>query len=62
MDTKSLISQAEAGRLLGLTRSRVGQLIQEGKLVTITIAGRPLVVAQSLQQFIHSRKASANKE
>lgn len=38
-----LISQTEAARIRGVTRSAIADLIRRGKLQTVEVAGRPLL-------------------
>ncbi len=52
-----LLSQTEAAKRLNLTRQRVRQLIDEGALIAVTVAGRPLVVESSLQHLIQKRNS-----
>ena len=43
--------QAEVGRRLGLHKSRIGQLIREGKLSTIEVRGRRYVTDSSVRLY-----------
>jgi hypothetical protein len=43
MNLNDLISQAEAARIHNVSRARVSQWINEGKLRTYNVAGRPLL-------------------
>lgn len=42
-DTDSLISQAEAAQLRGVSRASINQLIKRGRLQAVEIAGRKLL-------------------
>ena len=50
-----LITQAEAARRLGVTRGRVWQLIAEGRLPTVEIAGTPLVPTDAVEELAKER-------
>ncbi len=44
-------TQAEVGRRIGVTRSRVAQLLRERKLSLVTIRGRSYVSEDSIQRY-----------
>ena len=51
-DTRELVSIAETARLIGLGRSRVYDLLNQGDLRTVRIGGRRLVIRQSISDFV----------
>ena len=61
-----LISQAEAARLLGVTRSAVSYLVDDNKLRSESIAGRRLVYRSAVVEYGKTRaatqKAAAKKQ
>jgi hypothetical protein len=48
---EGLISQAEAARIRGVTRSAIRDLIRRGRLVSVEIAGRSLVHKNDIESF-----------
>lgn len=48
----ALVTQAEAARLLHTSRQYIRYLILRGKLRSVTVAGRPHVLRESLQHFL----------
>jgi excisionase family DNA binding protein len=50
------LSQAEAGRRLGVSRQRVLALIKAGKLKADIIGGRPLISLQELERLASLRR------
>lgn len=48
----TLCTQAMTGRALGVSRSRVGQLIDAGKLASVNVGGMRFVPAASLDLFL----------
>ena len=55
MTTNGLISQVQAAGLLGISRARVNQLIAEGKLTPIPIAGRNLLLSSQVMDLMQRR-------
>lgn len=51
MDEDGLISQQQASELLGVTRQRVHQLIEEGLLTPVPLAGRRLLMAAQVRSL-----------
>lgn len=47
----------EAGQIVGIGRTSVYELIREGKLKTVKIAGRTLIPADSLRALVDSKAA-----
>jgi excisionase family DNA binding protein len=46
-----LISQAEAGRIRGVTRAAIRDLIRRGRLRSVKIGGRELVYRSEVEAF-----------
>lgn len=46
-----LISQAEAAKIRGTSRAAISQLIQRGRLRTVEVAGRQLLLRQEVEDF-----------
>ncbi len=54
MINENIISQAQAARLLGVSRAYVNQLVTIGRLTSVEIAGRKFVVQD--QKFNNLKK------
>ena len=48
---QDLISQTEAARLRGVTKSAISDLIRRGRLRSVEIGGRPLVFRSEVESF-----------
>lgn len=46
-----LVTQAQAARLLGVTKTRIGQMIKEGKIKSVKILGTEMVRLRDLQKW-----------
>ena len=57
MDDRYLLSIKKAAEALSIGRSKTYQLINEGKLLTITIGRRRLVKANSLRAIVDGEAA-----
>jgi len=55
MSARGFYPQAQVGQLLGLSRQRVGQLVDAGKLTTQTWLGVRMVEGRSLVDFMEER-------
>lgn len=47
-----LCSQAEAGKMLAIGKTKLGQLIARGELESVRIGARRLVVIDSIRRFV----------
>lgn len=45
-------TKAHAAREIGISRSRVGQLVKEGELLTITLNGHEYILSTSLDRYL----------
>ena len=45
------ISQAEAGRIRGVSKQAIADLIRRGRLTTVSVAGRTLVLRTEVEAF-----------
>lgn len=52
MDSSDVISQATAARRLGISRSRVGDLVRAGRLPPIEVGGRIFTSAAAVAEFL----------
>mgnify|MGYP001558221755 CR=1 FL=1 len=59
MVSDGLISQVQAATLLGLSRARVNQLINEGVLTPIPLAGKNLLLLAQVVALKDRRKETA---
>ncbi len=50
------VSAAEAARMIGVTKGRVSQLINEGRLVAERLADGTNVTVESIEQYMSSRR------
>jgi excisionase family DNA binding protein len=50
------ISQAEAARLRGVSKQAIANLIKRGRLTTINIAGRTLLLRSEVEAFVEKPK------
>ena len=57
MDDRYLVSIERAAELLSIGRSKTYDLINEGKLLTVTIGRRRLVRADSVQAIVRGEAA-----
>ena len=57
MDERYLLSIKKAAEALSIGRSKTYQLINEGKLLTISIGRRRLVTAKSVQAIVNGEAA-----
>ena len=57
-----MLTMGEAARLLGVAKARVSQLASAGRLETTMAAGRRMIVATSLDRYVHSLQAPAAKK
>jgi excisionase family DNA binding protein len=51
MNLSDLISQAEAARLRGVSRSSINELVQKGRFKIYMIGGRPLLSRTEVLNF-----------
>jgi hypothetical protein len=51
MNISDLISQAEAARLRGVSRSSMNELVQKGRFKIYVVAGRPLLSKTEVLNF-----------
>lgn len=49
-EDKNLCTQAEYARMKGVTRSRVCQMVKEGKLQTVWIRGNKLILLKNFEK------------
>jgi excisionase family DNA binding protein len=56
LEMASLVTQAEAARILGVSRQRVGELVEEGRLATVLIGGRRWIFRFHLEVYRVKRK------
>lgn len=52
LDTDSLISQADAAQLRGVSRASINELIKRGRLQTVDIAGKKLLLRREVESFV----------
>lgn len=52
LDTESLISQAEAAQLRGVSRASISDLIKRGRLQPVEIAGKKLLRKSEVESFV----------
>jgi hypothetical protein len=52
LDTDSLISQAGAAQLRGVSRASINELIKRGRLQTVDIAGKKLLLRREVESFV----------
>lgn len=57
----NLISIAEAGRRLGIGRTKTYELIKEGRFETVHVGSRHLVLEESLGAFVETLIARGDK-
>jgi predicted DNA-binding protein (UPF0251 family) len=50
------ISQSEAARIRGVARQSIADLIERGRLTSVTVAGRTLVVRSEVENFVAQPK------
>jgi hypothetical protein len=50
------ISQAQAARIRAVTRQAIGDLIKRGRLRSVSLAGRTLVLRSEVEHFIELAK------
>ena len=51
LDPSRWISQSEAARTRGISRQAVSDLIKRGRLTTLVIAGKTLVLRSEIEKF-----------
>jgi Helix-turn-helix domain len=51
-----LISQAEAARIRGVSQQAIANLIRRGRLASVSVAGRTLVLRTDVETFIPKPK------
>jgi predicted DNA-binding protein (UPF0251 family) len=51
LDPSRWISQSEAARARGISRQAVSDLIKRGRLTTLVIAGKTLVLRSEIEKF-----------
>jgi excisionase family DNA binding protein len=56
------ISQAEAARIRGVSQERIRQLVQEGRLQSIEVAGRKLVRRSEVETFVAKPEGRPRKK
>jgi hypothetical protein len=61
LDTDSLISQAEAAQLRGVSRASINQLIKRGRLQTVGIAGKKLLQRSEVLTFVPQKGGRPGK-
>jgi excisionase family DNA binding protein len=55
LDPDSLISQTEAAELRGVTRASINELVQRGRLRSVTIGGKVLLYRSEVEAFERSK-------
>jgi hypothetical protein len=50
-DPKDLISQADAAKLRGVSRSSINELVTRGRLKTVEIGGKPYLFRKEVEGF-----------
>lgn len=50
-DMSDLISQAEAGRMRGVTRAAIQDLVRRGRIRSVNIGGRALVYRSEIENY-----------
>lgn len=60
-EKSELVSQAEAARILGVTRSAVSYLVDDGKLKSEEVGGRRFVFRSSVDDYRKARTAKKGK-
>jgi len=58
---EDLISQAEAARMRGVNRAAIRDLIRRGRLRTVTVAGRELVIRSEIEKFEKQKPGPKSK-
>jgi excisionase family DNA binding protein len=53
---ENYISQSEAARIRGVARQSIADLIERGRLTSITVAGRTLVLRSEVENFVAQPK------
>jgi hypothetical protein len=61
LDMADLLPQAEAARVLGITRAGVSWLVANGRLNTTEVWGRPFVSRSEVLAYMAQRKAGKGK-
>lgn len=59
---KDWISQAEAARIKGVSQERIRQLVQEGRLQSVEVAGRKLVRRSEVEVFVPKPEGRPRKK
>ena len=52
---KTLISQAKAAEMCGMTRAAIGDLVRRGRFRTVEVGGRDLVYLEEVEAFTGER-------
>jgi excisionase family DNA binding protein len=50
-NSRDWVSQAEAARIRGVTRQAIARLIKKGRLQTLEIGGKTLILRSEIQAF-----------
>jgi hypothetical protein len=53
---ENYISQAEAARIRGVSNQAIADLIRRGRLTTVSVAGRTLVLRSEVEAFVPKPK------
>lgn len=56
MEMDRYVTQAEAGRLIGVSRRRMGQYRNAGMLRSVNVLGRPVLFRKEVEAFALRRK------
>jgi excisionase family DNA binding protein len=51
------LSQAQAAKILGLSRQRVGQLVKAGRIASETYGGHVVVTRAAVKEYQKAKKA-----
>jgi hypothetical protein len=54
--TENYVSQAEAARIRGVSNQAIADLIKRGRLTTVSVAGRILVLRSEVEGFVAKPK------
>jgi hypothetical protein len=55
-DLENYISQVEAARIRGVSKQAIADLIRRGRLTTVSVAGRTLVLRSEVEAFVPQPK------
>jgi predicted DNA-binding protein (UPF0251 family) len=59
-DSEELISQAEAARIIGVSRQALTGFIKRGTFSTVSVRGRPLLKRSEVSEYAHRTELKRN--